>query len=862
MNSKIGFLLGAFAALFFLPGKRSSGEESLKPFFLPPGDASPGPADVSFLLDPPAGKGGFITVRDGRFHSGDRRIRFWGVNVCFAACFPSHEDAEKVAARLAKFGVNCVRFHHMDSSPFPRGIFRDRKLEELSPEALDRLDFFVAELARRGIYVNLNLHVSRWYSRAQGWPRAGDLPNYDKMVGIFHPELMAAQKRYARDLLTHKNSYTGRRYVEEPSLAMVEITNEDSLFMWGSLGRLPGLPEPYAGILLGKWNEWLLKTYGTDSRLREAWSRGEESLGEDQIRDPDFQTVLGRAQAERPQWSCEQHQDARANLVKGEGPEGEPAIRLEIEKITDVSWHIQFKQARLRVRKGRHYTVRFLARADREREIALSTSQDHEPWSNLGLSRTISLGRSWKSHRFGFVAGADDENGRISFSIGGGRAAVEIAAVHFQTGGRQGLAEEESLKSKNVALFPKGDSITEVRRDDGLRFLRDTEREYFLGLRNYLKDELGLRVPVTGTIGYGSLGTQVQAELDFVDQHAYWQHPRFPRRPWDSRDWNIRNIPMSGSPSGGTLPHLASTRVLGKPYTVTEYNHPAPLDSQAETIPLIAGFAAWQDWDGVFLFAYNHSGRFDRDHLQSFFDIDGNPAKMGFLGAGALVFLGARLKPAAELAVTRLTEEDAVQAALPDPAHLEPFLVREGFSMEALLKKRWAVSFGGRGPLLDENAPDGQGSLSWIGDRGRERFVIDGPAVKAICGRIGGRIDLDGVSLDITEPVSASLLLASKDGAPIRKATSLLLAACGRCENTGMGWNEDRTSVGDRWGTAPCRIEVVKGMVIIEGDPLRQVISLDGRGQKLEELPLRSTEKGTSFTIGDGPPTLWYELCR
>lgn len=30
--------------------------------------------------------------------------------------FPSQEDADPIAARLAKFGVNIVRFHHLDAT--------------------------------------------------------------------------------------------------------------------------------------------------------------------------------------------------------------------------------------------------------------------------------------------------------------------------------------------------------------------------------------------------------------------------------------------------------------------------------------------------------------------------------------------------------------------------------------------------------------------------------------------------------------------------------------------------------------------------------------------------------------------------
>ena len=59
----------------------------------------------------PAGRHGFMTCRDGRlvFEDG-AEARFWGANFNSAANFPPHHYSEKVARRLAKFGVNLVRF--------------------------------------------------------------------------------------------------------------------------------------------------------------------------------------------------------------------------------------------------------------------------------------------------------------------------------------------------------------------------------------------------------------------------------------------------------------------------------------------------------------------------------------------------------------------------------------------------------------------------------------------------------------------------------------------------------------------------------------------------------------------------------
>src|SRR5690606_5891053 len=139
------------------------------PFVLPWDDATPGIADFSGLLARPAGARGHVYVADGHLYVGgateDRpreRLRIWGVNTSFAANFPAKEDAPKVAGRLAKFGVNCVRFHHMDRDSTPKGIWKE-DLVTIDPEQLDRLDYFIAQLKERGIYANINLHVSRFY---------------------------------------------------------------------------------------------------------------------------------------------------------------------------------------------------------------------------------------------------------------------------------------------------------------------------------------------------------------------------------------------------------------------------------------------------------------------------------------------------------------------------------------------------------------------------------------------------------------------------------------------------------------------------------------------------------------------------
>ena len=213
--------------------------------------------DLSFLLDAPAGKHGFARVRDGHLVRGDgARLRLWGVHLTDwsrgSVLLPPKEDAPMWASTLARYGINCVRLHFVDLDA-PRGIIAaGSDSRHFDAQQLDRLDFLVAELKKRGIYIDLNLNVGRSY-------RAGDsVPDFDRIrwakgMTLYDPRLIALQKEYARMLLTHVNPYTGLAYRDEPAMAIVEILNENAV--WVGFTATPF----YDAELTTLYNEWLAR---------------------------------------------------------------------------------------------------------------------------------------------------------------------------------------------------------------------------------------------------------------------------------------------------------------------------------------------------------------------------------------------------------------------------------------------------------------------------------------------------------------------------------------------------------------------------------------------------------------------------
>ena len=100
--------------------------------------------------------------------------------------------------------------------------------QHLDAESMDRLDYLIAVLAKRGIYSDINLNVGRHFKKGDG-VRDYEILGYGKSATYFNPRMMELQHDYARLLLTHKNAYTGHEYRHEPAVALVEILNENSV---------------------------------------------------------------------------------------------------------------------------------------------------------------------------------------------------------------------------------------------------------------------------------------------------------------------------------------------------------------------------------------------------------------------------------------------------------------------------------------------------------------------------------------------------------------------------------------------------------------------------------------------------------
>ncbi len=613
-------------------------------FYLPPDDT----ASTKFLPQFPLKdiSTDFISANNnGNFSVDGNPIRFWGTNLVADAAFPDKSKAWFIAGRLRKMGFNLVRFHHMDNNWGGGSLFiQGQSTRNLNPATLDNLEYLIFNLKKNNVYANINLNVSRTFNSKDGVEGADSLVDYAKGVTIFDPQLISLQKEYAKKLLTHVNPYTQLSLADDPVMAMVEIINENSLYRFWRDGKLKFFNEGgqliyrHAKMLDSLWISFLQDKYSSTVNIQKAWNENQTPAGNaNQILNGEFEFLPVTSN-----WILEKHETASAEITKDNTNPfaGFFSAKVNITSATGTNWHLQWKQINLSVIKDSTYLIKFFARSDVNKKIDVAVMRDNSPYTYYSGAQ-FSLTPEWKEYSFSFKAN-ETNNGqtRLSFEFAqtGNFWFDNISLVRA---GQKGLLAGESLENKNIKRIDFKDCVafSDERVKDISEFYITLQNNFYSEMKSYLKDSLHVKAPIIGTnwnVGPADLTTQ--AQMDYIDNHAYWDHPQFPKEPWSGYDWLINNNAMVKA-DGGTIPDLfAGTPVVGKPYTVSEYNHAYPNKYQAEALMFTTAYCSFHNADGIMFFDYNSSRDWETDKINSYFSINRNPVMMSLSPSCAFAF--------------------------------------------------------------------------------------------------------------------------------------------------------------------------------------------------------------------------------
>ncbi len=817
---------------------------------------------------------GPVRSDNGQFMVGDKRIRFWGVNITGSSSFPTRTDADNVAARLAKFGVNIVRFHHMENNWGGRSLldYSAGGSQTFNADSLDRLDYFIWRLKTHGIYTNINLMTSREFLPGDGLPES--ILELDwkqrQVLGMIMPEVRALEKEFARRLLTHVNPYTKLSYAQDPAVAFVEINNENSLFQQYLDGSIDVWPEDLTSILRQQWNVWLTSRHASSDAVKLAWNAVDEPLGESLLINGGFENGT-------ESWRLEQHEAARASVETG-FYDGLPAARITTTQASAAGWHVQFVQSGLSLTEGQVYTLDFRVRSNTVRTVSVGLQQGYDPWQSYD-DTIISTASDWREWSHTFIAPATDANVRINFSgLGTDAGDFYLANVSLRPGGSLGaLPEGQSLESGNIDITRAGSRYTLERIKDWTQFLYATENAYWTELRRFLHDELNVSGMTYGTIASLS-PLSIQQAFGYLDGHAYWCHPEFPEEDWDDSRWSVCNISMVNH-LNNPLDALAKQRVKGLPFTVSEYQHALPNRYAAEGPLLIAAYGALQDWDGVYFFTYEAGAqdRWDTNYFSSFFQTNQHPGLMANIAVAANIFRRGDLIAATnriDLAFDADTEMNVLATTarswrVTGGSHLN-IPVGNAFISAIALDTH-------AGPASLTEAPEvanitslvsDTGQLEWNTQKQDQGFVqVNTDRTKAVLGFIENRdYSLGEIVLGAGALLQdwATLVVTAQTGsfAQLDSGASLLAVATGKVENTRMQWTDtSQTSVGRHWGRAPVLVEAVPYFVTLPVKKSRvSAWALSPTGTRVAPLEIRQSDNASTVVVEGNTGTLWVEI--
>ena len=435
-------------------------------------------------------------------------------------------------------------------------------------------------------------------------------------------------------------------------------------------------------------------------------------------------------------------------------------------------------------------------------------------------------------------------------------------------------------------------------------FLVETYNRGFMEMKEFIRG-LGVKTPLSDqNMNIDQLLSTMRAQYDFVDNHFYWDHPSFPENSWQlpSTASGLSAISQELRMPGRIFP----TRLLDRPMTITEFDYAKPNFFRAEGAVLTGAYAALQDWDALFQFAYSHSREkvIRSDITESHFDSATDVVKSLSQRIGLRLFLDRELQaaPSAFAAVftngkgmdfSRNYSKEFIRLGL--IARIGALILPDGAEIPADIDGLidTGINFPARHGTLPVFRADGSDSalLPRMRDSGllkTEWFDLENKIFRAPTGQL--TLDCsNGTFKAVTASCEALILPAGKkgkgnfieienhighavfsvmsaDGKPLAESGRLLLIHLTDSQASKTKFSRKMTRL-ESWGTMPFLAARGEAEITLHAPSGTKytLYSVDTAGNRLAELPARRTDAGIRFPVNvftEKGSVFLYELVR
>ncbi len=848
---------------------------------------------------------GHIISNDGT------RLRFFGTSLTYTAQFLTSADAKALAARLHKLGFNAVKFVYNDAFGYDDASFFKGKDSTgaasgssylVNPAQVAKFDTLLFELKNNGIYAFMMLNSTHTFAKKEGIPHPDSSYSNSYLFEILDAGAAALERKWARTFLGHVNPLTGLRLADDPQLAVIELVQEQSLYYYWSLGRLNYIDDAdrinrgqqtvtylQSKFLDSAYNLFLKHKYGSDQGVVNGWIGTSPVSGKNLMDDGSFENPASAA------WTFAARDGAVAFKVDADG--GVDSSVYEKIRITSIASNaspgsITYTNLSSRLGKDSLYELSFWAKmaynpaspAALTRNISIVINN----YSNgtRSLNTTMLIDTTWKKYAITFRSLSTGLHSvQLQFGAALGDVWIDAVSLHHKT--ETGLLPGESLANSSVQrLLYKSLSLVPLQRvRDQVLFLDSLEQGFFRTMESVIKDTMQFKGLVNFTQNnywYSLPDIYAASSGDVAEYHSGWDYlSSRPGKSYTDSTWMVRNTAMVKSKSAGTLGSIASNSRAGKGFVLGEYTMPWPNQYISEQVVLLSAFAAYQDWDGLFItpFGYYRDDLF-ADSLRNPFhtstnvsSIANNPAVLSGIPTASKLFREALVMPAGVTAFLRHDQSDLWLA--PIDGNRGSYWVDGPFDNNVATTIGIRQHFGdslhyvaAQYPYLADTLPKHTDTGELVWDETNGLFTLDASQVEGGAGFFGGDT-LRLKQLELSRQDNArdmlSFMLVALDSLPIERSSRQLLTLSTRAQNSGLAWT-DSLGFGKNWGTAPVIMSAATVTLLLKTSFDSTFLQpLDGSGKATGTATpfLKINDTTSSIQIDQQQtPSVWFEIVQ
>ena len=437
----------------------------------------------------------------------------------------------------------------------------------------------------------------------------------------------------------------------------------------------------------------------------------------------------------------------------------------------------------------------------------------------------------------------------------------------------------EWAKGKGYPEYPAKDI---GKKKEFAEFLYKVKAEANVRMAKRLKDA-GVHALISGGNWWDNTAQAYEREtLEVVDNHGYGDHPQpsYQKLPFHV---NQASDIKSGNPTYNEPIMKAPTRILGKPFTITEYNYCPPNKFRGDGGLMMGAYASLQDWDALYRFAWSHSrdGMFG-DHAVRGFDICRDP--IGQLTERQVVLMFGRgdVAPAKETYGYGVTKGEAFGRGLGDmwanglfphpftqlgyTSRIGSYTADNGESPKLACAKTWTAATKGAIPKFSGETVSDTKEIrisTKLGD-----LSVNSPRTAAVCSI--DRHDLSAGPLAVSGATTfCSVSASSMDGAPLAKSRRVLVLHITDVVNTDMSFTNDKRTDTKAWGKLPYLAKTGSAKVSLKNaNAGLSLYALASDGTRMRKVPAKYVDGAYVFTAsvaageGKDAPTMMYELAK